>query len=238
VLQHVDASPDLEVLVVEQAASPTFTAPAGVRDHFIAHDGPFNKSWAMNVGFGLTNAPVVGFGDADLIVPLADMQSAITAVADGRFDAVKPFDRIVDLSEQESVAVRAGESLPEPTAMVESNKRGQGEYLPFCGGLFFVTRDLFTRAGGYDERFVGWGGEDDALTVKFARLGARLGINTDRTCYHFWHERPTERYTHGSYRANIDRLTFWRECSDEQLKQICDEDALLMGDPQAPILVR
>ena len=189
----------------------------------------------MNVGFQLTDAPGVGFGDADLIVPLPDLQKSIDGVAAGHFDAVKPFDRIVDLSEPETVVVRAGESLPERSSEVESNKRGHGEYLPFCGGLFFVTRELFTRAGGYDERFTGWGGEDDALSVKFARLGARLGISTERTCYHLWHERGAERYTHAGYRANVERLTFLQQCTDAQLQQICDSDAASMGNPQAPI---
>ena len=235
VLRHVSALPDVAVVVVEQDISPAFDAPAGVEYHFIAHDGPFNKSWAMNVGFRLTDAPVVGMGDADLIMSLPEMTAAINAVAAGDFDAVKPFDRIVDLSEQETAAFREGGPLPDPTTDIEGNKRGQGEYLPFCGGLFFVTRELFARAGGYDERFVGWGGEDDALSVKFARLGGRLGINTQRACYHLWHERGAARYTHASYRANVDRLTFLQECTDAQLQQICDADAAEMGDPRAPI---
>lgn len=235
VLEHVSALPNVEIVVVEQDISPTFDAPAGVKHYFLTYDGPFNKSWAMNVGFRLTNAQVVGFGDADLIMPLPEMTTAVNGVAEGDFDAVKPFDRIVDLSEPETVAVRAGESLPEPVSEVESNKRGHGEYLPFCGGLFFVTRELFTRAGGYDERFTGWGGEDDALSVKFARLGARLGISKERACYHLWHERGAERYTHAGYRANVERLMFFQQCTDVQLQQICDSDAALMGNPQAPI---
>lgn len=235
VIEHVSALPNVEIVVVEQDTGSTFDAPAGVKYHFIAHDGPFNKSWAMNVGFRLTDAPVVGFGDADLIVSLPEMTAAINAVAAGDFDAVKPFDRIVDLSEQETAAFREGGPLPDPTTDLEGNKRGQGEYLPFCGGLFFVTRELFARAGGYDERFSGWGGEDDALSVKFARLGGKLGINAQRACYHLWHERGAARYTHASYGANVDRLTFLQQCTDAELRKICDADAAEMGNPRAPI---
>ena len=102
--------------------------------HFIAHDGPFNKSWAMNVGFRLTDAPVVGFGDADLIMSLPEMTAAINAVAAGDFDAVKPFDRIVDLSEQETAAFREGGRCRNRPLILKATSVGRVSTCHFAAG--------------------------------------------------------------------------------------------------------
>lgn len=178
VVRHVGRLPDAQIVVVEQDTVPRWEQPADVTHVFLRHDGPFNKSWAMNVGFRHTVAPIVAFGDADLILPLPDTVAAIDSVANG-YDAVDPFDRLVELTEPETVAVWSGGALPEVTPAPGSNRRG-GEYVPFCGGLFVIDRTAFARVGGYDERFAGWGGEDDALSVKLARMGLRCGVAETR----------------------------------------------------------
>ena len=38
------------------------------------------------------------------------------------------------------------------------------------GGLFAFSREAFEKVGGWDERFEGWGGEDDALAVVAERV--------------------------------------------------------------------
>lgn len=40
-------------------------------------------------------------------------------------------------------------------------------------GLLACTRDIFNKVGGYDEVFLGWGGEDIDIRQRFKRLGAR-----------------------------------------------------------------
>lgn len=54
------------------------------------------------------------------------------------------------------------------------------------GGINIVPRKYFEEVGGFDERFKGWGGEDDAfcfalntMVGKFKRL--------DSAIYHLWH---------------------------------------------------
>ena len=117
---------------------------------------------------------------------------------------------------------------------LEGNKRGQGEYLPFCGGLFFVTRELFARAGGYDERFSGWGGRTTHFpSSSHASAGDWASTRNVPATTSGTSAAPSA--THASYRANVDRLTFLQECTDAQLQQICDADAAEMGDPRAPI---
>ena len=58
-----------------------------------------------------------------------------------------------------------------------------------AGGDFGVWRDEFVAVNGFDERFVGWGQEDDDLGLRLRAAGVRLESILDRTCsLHVWHE--------------------------------------------------
>ncbi|MGB3672886.1 MAG: glycosyltransferase family 2 protein [Candidatus Nanopelagicales bacterium] len=233
VLRHVEPIAFAEVIVVEVDQVATPDLPSTVNHIQLRDSGPFNKSRAMNVGFAASSAQVVAFADADLISPIEEIELAVASVED-RFDATTPFDRIVDLDAHATAAVLADGRLPDLRESAEEGKRGEGEYLPFCGGLFVTRRELFESVGGFDERFIGWGGEDDALSVKYARSGARLGINAGRPAYHLWHDRPVARYTHANYRANVERLHFLQQCTDDELRGIFTADAAAMRNRAKP----
>ncbi|MEI6241343.1 MAG: glycosyltransferase [Planctomycetia bacterium] len=60
-----------------------------------------------------------------------------------------------------------------------------------AGGNFGVWRRDFEKVNGFDERFVGWGQEDDDLGLRLRATGVRLESILDRTCsLHVWH--PTD----------------------------------------------
>ena len=57
-----------------------------------------------------------------------------------------------------------------------------------AGGNFAVWRDDYSRVNGSDERFLGWGQEDDDLGLRLRGAGVRLSSIIDRTfTYHVWH---------------------------------------------------
>ncbi|MFM7207125.1 MAG: glycosyltransferase [Planctomycetaceae bacterium] len=57
-----------------------------------------------------------------------------------------------------------------------------------AGGDFGVWRDDFEAVNGFDERFVGWGQEDDDLGLRLRSRGIRLETILDRThSLHIWH---------------------------------------------------
>lgn len=59
------------------------------------------------------------------------------------------------------------------------------------GNNFGVWRSDFERVNGFDERFVGWGQEDDDLGLRLRAAGVRLESILDRTwSLHVWH--PTD----------------------------------------------
>jgi len=86
-----------------------------------------------------------------------------------------------------------------------------------AGGDFGVWRDDFVRVNGFDERFVGWGQEDDDLGLRLRAAGIRLESILDRTCsLHVWHETDptaTTRWRDGpnvTYFGRRGRLTACR----------------------------
>jgi GT2 family glycosyltransferase len=57
-----------------------------------------------------------------------------------------------------------------------------------AGGDFGIWRDDFVSVNGFDERFVGWGQEDDDLGLRLRAAGVRLESILDKTCsLHVWH---------------------------------------------------
>jgi len=86
-----------------------------------------------------------------------------------------------------------------------------------AGGNFAVWRDDFVAVNGFDERFRGWGQEDDDLGLRLRAAGVRLEPIIDRTMtYHVWHATDptaTPRWRDGSnvaYFLRRGRLTTCR----------------------------
>lgn len=83
-----------------------------------------------------------------------------------------------------------------------------------AGGNFAIWRDDYLRVNGSDERFLGWGQEDDDLGLRLRGAGVRLASIVDRTfTYHIWHPSDpsaTPRWRDGvnvSYFLRRGRLT-------------------------------
>jgi glycosyltransferase involved in cell wall biosynthesis len=86
------------------------------------------------------------------------------------------------------------------------------------GNNICIHRRDFERVNGFDERFVGWGQEDDDITLRLRAAGVRLATVLDRTCsLHVWHPTDptaTTRWRDGSnvgYFLRRGRLTCCRE---------------------------
>jgi hypothetical protein len=140
---------------------------------FAPNGGTFNKAWVVNSG--AVNSP----GAADLVCVLdADIltdrdflsRNAIRLLRPG-IGALLPYRDALYLDGPASdVAVRRrcvdGAATVDPGLL-----RGFLLRRPF-GGCVWVRADLFHRIGGMDERFEGWGGEDDEFVIRLGLWGA------------------------------------------------------------------
>jgi hypothetical protein len=225
VLAWLARDPALETIVVEQDAHPRLAPPLahpGARVVFAYNAGPFNKAWGLNVGARLAEAGVLVFGDADVIVPGGLGEAAAHCAHHAQL--AKPYRRLVDLTPEETARVRAGTDpaiVRDPAAA--PNRDAIGERLVLCGGWFAIRRDAFAALGGFDERFVGWGGEDDAMTIKVERARLATWELDPGAAWHLWHPRGAAATTgHAHYAANLALLEDYRHYDDDALARLAE----------------
>ncbi len=225
--------PLINVIVVEQDALPTLPRELPHPQCSVAfayNPGPFNKSWGLNIGARLAQTPLLGFGDGDLIVGDALMQSY--QLLEHSVQAVKPYRRLIDLSEEESLPVRAGDFGRVPTRDANhSNRDGIGERIVFAGGSFVIRRDAFFSLGGWDERFRGWGGEDDALSYRIERTRLSCTELDIAPALHLWHPRPrAATFEQPHYADNARLVADYPRYADAQLQRLAEVQVQLVGN--------
>lgn len=224
----------LEVIVVEQGAAAHLepeSLGANVRTFFVFNDGPFNKSWGLNVAARNASHELLVIGDADMLMSGEALARALLVCRD-HYDAVNPYSSLVDLTRAETDAILKGEL--DVTAIRRGPARdrlAQGEHICFCGGICVFRRAVYFALGGMDERFLGWGGEDDAMSANLERYTDRIAMQKDTLAYHLWHPRPAQRYEHPHYRKNLALANHYRFCELEKLDRRRAEQRATMGDP-------
>lgn len=157
------------------------------------HD-PFNRSASRNAGAAATDAEVLIFADADAVLEMSSVEWAVRAArrAPG---LVKPFFRAGFLTAEASRLYLDGDPLVEEFVSPPVNE--------FSGLAWVIRRELLDRLGGFDEAFVGYGGEDDAfMHVADALLSPVMFA--PGMAYALWH--PNDRVTSPENRSRWRRM--------------------------------
>lgn len=226
--------PQLEVIVVEQGAAPRLASEdlgPNVRTLFVFNEGPFNKSRGLNVAARNASHELLATGDADMLMSCEALARALLVCRD-HYDAVNPYSSLVDLTEQETRSLLRGDiGLGAIQRRIVSDRLPQGEHICFCGGICVYRRDVYFALGGMDERFLGWGGEDDAMSINLERYTDRIAVQKDTLAYHLWHPRPPQRYHHPHYRKNLELANHYRTCDQDSLERLRAEGRRTMGGP-------
>jgi glycosyltransferase involved in cell wall biosynthesis len=93
-----------------------------------------------------------------------------------------PFKRVHDIQEVSTKKLLQTEPNWQISMHVQSTIRTPGSK----GGLSLIPREHFEAVNGFDERFVGWGGEDDAFACSVDTIcGKHDRLNKE--IYHLWH---------------------------------------------------
>jgi GT2 family glycosyltransferase len=146
----------IECVVVEQSAEPEILGrlPEWVRGiHTTIPPGmPYSRSWAFNVGARAARGQLFVFHDNDMLVPGRYAAELLARRAEG-YEVLNLKRFVFYLGEEETRRVLEGAAIEGPPEYVIQNLEG--------GGSVAVDRDAFYSLGGFDEAFVGWGGEDN-----------------------------------------------------------------------------
>ncbi|MER5771044.1 glycosyltransferase [Streptomyces sp. NPDC001985] len=180
------------IVVVESDSEPRWRSalePHADRYVFAFNPGPFNKAWAVNCGVVHGGGPdeMVCVLDGD-VLPDADFLSrgAARFAQDPTLQVHWPYRDIIfadAASSDRAVALRCAEGRP---SVDHAGLRGVFLRRP-PGGCIWVRRRLFDQILGLDERFEGWGGEDNDFAWRADFLGGveRFGD----TLVHLHHAR-------------------------------------------------
>lgn len=139
--------------------------------------GLYNRSRAVNDGArGAWDVAIIL--DSDVILDVDLVETGIArAVATGR--KVVPF-KIRNLVSEAGTRRILGGYQGNWNAMVTGRETWN---ISTC---VIVTRDLWDQVGGFDERFEGWGGEDNAFSDSCKVLGGGIE-KLPGTAWHLWH---------------------------------------------------
>lgn len=160
--------------------------------------GPFNRAAAINAAArqaGPWSTAVII--DADTVAPVYRVQAAALEAEkhDGLTLPYTQGHRMMLTEEQTDTILEAD---PLDRRVVDEprwrNHSDPDPYQGFRSGVVICPRPLWNRVDGFDEGFVGWGGEDDAFADACDALGGPM-TRLPGAVWHLWHPeaRPKRR---------------------------------------------
>lgn len=191
-LQSIAAqSVPVECVIIEQSHEPEIASklPAWVRYIHtpVPRDLPYCRSWTFNAGVEHARSRVVILHDNDILVPEAYAAEAVARVAEGwLFANLKRFTFY--LPPYESGRVFATRRVRPSRATVAQNLHG---------GSIVADRAAYEAIGGFDEAFIGWGGEDNDFWDR---------ASTTERIYDFGY-LPVIHLHHGDQPGKLERTT-------------------------------
>lgn len=192
----------VECIVVEQSPQVEIAAalPPWVRHVHtpVPATLPYARAWAFNVAARAARAPLLVFHDGDILVPRGYARAALQRQRAGvEFVDLKRL--LFELTAEQNATALAGRPAQVRGALerVRQNARG---------GTLAADRAAFFEIGGFDEAFVGWGGEDNefwerALTRRAEAFGLLPFV-------HLWHAaQPGKQAPEAPTRALYEQLS-------------------------------
>ena len=164
--------------------------------HFAPDGGAFNKAWTVNVGVVNTPVPadLMCVLDADILVDRDFLARNAARFRTPGMGALLPYRDVLYLDEPASrraITQRVVAGAAEADADL---LRGFPLRAP-SGGCIWLRTAWFHRIGGFDERFEGWGGEDDNFAI---RLNLWAGLHRfGDTLLHLAHPPAQAQLTDG-----------------------------------------
>ncbi|SDJ53183.1 glycosyltransferase family 2 protein [Salimicrobium halophilum] len=180
----------------------------------------FSKAKAINHAAEQATGDIYVIADSDIVYDPALLPKAVALLEDHPW--VIPYHRIHYLSKRctkELLQEAPAWPLPTDVDAHTPNKRKQG-------GINIVRKECFDRVLGFDERFCGWGGEDEAFVHAMNAVWGKY-VRVDADIYHLWHSRGKTASGNPYYQENKllhARYRSARKDKEAMMKLIKEQD--------------
>jgi hypothetical protein len=160
-----------QVTVVETDVEPRWrdvVAPYCDRYVFAQRTGSFNKSWTVNVGVVQTGdgAEIVCILDADILCDRQFLARNVSRFQEPGTGGHLTYRDMFCLDPAASAYAIRGRVLEGQPDVSSDRLRGFLLRRP-PGACVWARAELYLRVGGMDERYEGWGGEDNDFAYRF-----------------------------------------------------------------------
>jgi len=182
----------IELIIIESSLKPSLDSelPNNIVYKHIEGEGPFNKSALLNEGLKLAKGDFITPFDVDLIpynLSLdrhLDLARESTKMLITGFRLVTSFRsfRVDQLQEIQKTASVARENFHEGFMRDQLLNRHRFGVLPF------FQRELLKQIDGWDENYVGWGGEDQDIIHRYLGADRLLLTCPDLLYLHLEHD--------------------------------------------------
>ncbi len=192
----------IECIVVEQSTYPEIRnrLPPWVRYVYTPLPCarlPYCRAWALNVGARMARGDLLILHDNDLLVSARYALEHFGYLEKG-YEVVNLKRFIFYLDKMTTDCLFAAGRLPVPATPQSILQNALG------GGSLAIAKDAFFAIGGYDEAFVGWGGEDNEFWDR-AQLRSLYPYG-HLPLVHLWHPGQPDkgvRQGKGAYTADL-----------------------------------
>lgn len=144
-------------------------------------EGALQQIQSLNRAYRKSTKDIIVIADSDIVYDPNLLKESITYVNSGQW--VIPFSRILGLSKETSQLLL---QQPNEWPLAVKTEAAAEPATAFVGGFNVLGREAYEKVGGYDERFVGWGGEDEAFAYALDTLIGHH-IRLEGEMVHLWH---------------------------------------------------
>lgn len=154
----------------------------------------FSRSDAINNAARKATRDIFIIADSDITFDIEQIQLGLSMLSKYKF--VVPFSHIIRLDSSLTNKLISYPSNISLSSIDTNNcKKDTGTPYYLVGGIGIIEKSTFFQCGGFDPRFQGWGGEDDAFSYVIKHLYGEFGRPTDNNMYHLFHpQEPINKY--------------------------------------------
>jgi hypothetical protein len=208
ITRYIHKNFDTTIILLEEDSEPKIDKsllPAGVQYLFIKNDHKkLHYTKTLNYLIGKSKTPYLALYDIDVIIPEKQIIEAVRLLREGDYSMISPYSgRFLNVD----LLLKAIFIKLQDTQVLESN---QGKLftcsLRSYGGVVFVDRLAYIKAGMENEHLTSWGPNDVERIKRMEILGYKVK-RLHGNLYHLHHARGEN----SGYQSTGERIDFMNE---------------------------